>query len=192
MTKKNPFESKYDLSSKFKNASGVYYLQKLFIDFTTEERGTAIYCLTPNDHPSGKYPSLHRLYLETEDPTEWNFAQKYFDSWDHWVMVSNSAKVKPYVEKWRTELELKLRAKALKEIIDVADATNGAKNYYEANKFLVTGGWLSGEEKKEAAKRGRPSKEDIKSRAVREFIEGGEQVDTDLQRLEKYRAKAPN
>lgn len=177
----------HNYESKFTNRQNSYYINKLFIEFSNDRDPVTIYSLGPKDHKNPKYTNLHKAYLEMEDVTEWNFANKYFANWDHWVMICNSSTLKPYVEKWRKELEIKLRSRALQEIIMVAQ--DGGNRSFEANKFLVGSGWMSQDEKKEAAKRGRPTKESIKSQAVREFIEDGERIESDLKRLEEYRGR---
>lgn len=186
-TSKFPVSS-YDHGSKFTNRQGSYYISSLFVDLVGErDDGVVMYSLNAKDHPSGKYTNLHKAYLEMEDATEWEFAFKYFANWDHWVMICNSPKISPFVEKWRRELEVKLRSRALKEIVQVAQ--EGGNRSFEANKFLVGTGWVSAEDKRQDAKtkRGRPTKESIKDKAVREFIENGEQVDKDLAKLMEHR-----
>lgn len=175
----------YDKSSEFTNASGAYLLTSLFVDFGRNHEG-ARYCLGPKDHPSGKYINLHKAYLDMEDATEWDFAHKYFANWEHWTMICNSPRIAPYIENWRRELEIKLRSRALKEIVNVAQ--EGGNRAFEANKFLVSSGWLSADEKKETKKRGRPTKESVKNKAVREFIEHGEQIDEDFAKLMDYKS----
>lgn len=175
-----------DYSSKFTNAKGVFLTKSLFVDFSYNgNTDQCLYTLRSYDDPRG-YPSLKRLYLESNDPTEYEFATKYFAGWDHWQLLLKTSFISSEIDSWRKELELKLRASALKEIINTADPLSGARNYYEANKFLVTGGWLNNEEKKEAAKRGRPSKNDIRQKAVAEFVENAEQLEADLRRLSNY------
>lgn len=183
-----------DYSSKFTNSRGVYLTKALFVDFvfTGGDTSQCLYTLRPFDDPRG-FPSLGRLYLEAEDLTEYEFATKYFANWEHWQLVVNTTFMRDIIDTWRKELELRIRAKALREIIQTADPLNGSRNYYEANKFLVTGGWLNGEEKKEAAKRGRPRKDEIRQKAVAEFVENAEQLESDLRRLASYeKNKSPN
>lgn len=179
--------------SKYVNSRGVYYIKSLFIDLCSGvDKDACLYTLKSYDDQRG-YPSLGRLYVEMGDLTEYEFANKYFANWEHWQIVSKSPSIQEHVERWRKELELKIRSRALRELIDIADPTTGSRNHYEANKFLVSGGWLTGEEKKEAAKRGRPSKASIKEKAISEFMEVTEQVENDLERLHKFtKARMPS
>ena len=145
----------------FRAANGVRYLEGLFFEKNRmEDRQGCHYTLKDRDHQG--FPSLYRLYMEKEDLTEWGFAQAYLDGWEHWDILCNCLWFKPYVERWRKELELKIKGRALSNIRQVAiDETN--KNSYYANKLLLEGGWKDKESS--AQKRGRPSKDEIKKEA---------------------------
>jgi hypothetical protein len=120
------------------------------------------------------YASLYRLYLGHLDPTEYDFANTHLGGWDHWQRLLECDWFQPYVERWRTELELKLKAKAFKEIREEAEA--GTKNSFSANKWLIANGWAPN-------RRGRPSKSEIKAQAV-QIAQGDHRVAEDLKRLE--------
>lgn len=100
---------------------------------------------------------LKEEYLEAEDVTEYLFATesdvldggKKGDKWKHWQMICKSPYCKNDIERWREELEIKLRAKALREIIKTARSEKG----FQAQKYLADKGW--------SQKRGRPSKEEV-------------------------------
>lgn len=144
--------------SMFRNASGVLYTKALFVETASyEDRTHIMYTLRNKDHE--KYPSLYKLYMEMEDVLEYDFANKYFEGWEHWLKITENQIVKEYVEQWRRELEIKLRAKALNEIRKVAK--EGGRNSYEANKLLLDGKWKSKEEDHKSNHRGRPKKEEI-------------------------------
>lgn len=133
--------------------------------------------------PNGRtIPSLKRLYLEMMDPTEYDFATKYFPEggWAQWEAVAECRVAKEHVAQWRRELEVKLRAKALKEIITVAD--EGGKSAYDANKYLLSGQWRPQKEV-EAGKRGRPSKEEIKQ-ATKIQVDLDKRLEEDFKRLQ--------
>lgn len=120
------------------------FLENGYTDF-------AIYTLKDDDMKrKGKtLPSIKRLYLEMEDTTEYLFATEYFLGWQHWKRICNNKLMKDTVEGWREELELKLRAKGLKQAIGHAEGGN-----FQAAKWLSDRGW-----EKRAA--GRPSKEEV-------------------------------
>lgn len=163
----------------FRNASGALYTRGLFLETSYElspEDRKCIYTLKDKDHQGLR--SLYRLYMSCSDPTEWDFAELYLDGWYHWELLCNAEWFKSYVERWRKEKEIKLRSSALKKVREVAQSEEH-KSYYEANKFLLQGGWKP---KEPGSQRGRPSKEEIKAAAV-EASEAQQRISTDLERL---------
>lgn len=149
------------LNPKFRAANGQYLTSGLFLETDKGAEGNKpLYTLKPYDHKG--LPSLKRLYLEAEDPTEFDFACTYLEDYAHWERLCNTAYFRPHVEQWRKELALKLKSRALKAIIK--DAVDGK---YDANKFLVANGWI---EKNEPGKaqRGRPSKSEVKEELARQ------------------------
>jgi hypothetical protein len=88
------------------------------------------------------YISMRRLYLEMGDPTEYEFAIEVLGSWDHWLRLCNAPSVRENIDRWREELETKLRAQAVKSMIETA-TTAGAKGTTAA-KWLATAGWKEG------------------------------------------------
>jgi len=137
--------------------NGVYLTRRLFREWYGRE---APYCLSRKDKPGT--PSLYRLYMECNDATEYEFAIKHLAGWEHWQILCNCNWFQSHLKKWRHELEVKLRSEAMKAI--VLEGKSGGKNAFSANKFLVTRGYLTEEEKKG---RGRPSKEEINREASR-------------------------
>ncbi len=82
-------------------------------------------------------------------------------------MVAKATWFKPYIEKWREELELRIRSKALASVLEVAN-DRYSKFQYEANKYLLSGQWKPSAGKEAV---GRPSKEKIKEEAQKLFQE---------------------
>lgn len=123
--------------------------QSLFLEMGYTSN--AIYTLKDVDYTyKGKlYPSAKRLYLELGDPTEYEFATKYFLGWDHWQRICANKLVSEHIMKWRDELEVKLRSQAVRMNIEAAKNGN-----YQAAKWLADRGWLT-----RAA--GRPSKAEV-------------------------------
>lgn len=109
---------------------------------------------------SGKFTleELKEKFLEKEDPTEYFFAVDILGSWETWKELRSFKLVRTEIEKWRDELEVKLRAKSFMALLEEArDKTS--RNSYDANKMIVKEGWKLPEA---SMGRGRPSKEDIK------------------------------
>lgn len=159
--------------SQFKNNSGTFLTKSLFLETSYEDRSSVQFTLKDQDHDG--YRSLYRLYMESDDPTEILFAEEHLGGWAHWEGIKDASWFKPYITRWRYELELRLRAKALRAIRQVANDTYH-KQVLEANKFLLTGNW-----KGEAPRgKGRPSKEQIKEEANAYFQE----TQDDLNRIQ--------
>lgn len=174
------FGDNIDRSTKFRNASGKLATESLFLERWRPTDVEPLYSLRDEDYDyKGKvYPSLKKLYLAEEDLTEYEFANKYFESWEHWQMVVQATWFKEYIDLWRTELELKLKAEALRSIIE--QARIGGSNSYDAKKYLISKGWIQKEA--EASRRGRPTKAEIARRAAEEVF-ADQQIQADLKRL---------
>lgn len=142
------------------------YTKQLFYEMA-DNPDQAVYTL--KDRDTDKYLSLYRLYMEEEDPTEFSFANKHLDGHEHWEMLCRNNWFKPYVNRWRAELELKIRAKALKNLIELSKGSD-PKSQADASKFLLTRNWRGPTE----SKVGRPSREAIKQEAIRLFEESSE------------------
>lgn len=124
----------------------------------------AVYTLKEIDHVyNGKcYPSIKRLYLEMEDPTEYDFAVTYFLGWKHWNRICANKLLLKHIEEWREELELKLRSRAIRQAMQAAASSGGN---FQAAKWLADRGWAN----KGA---GRPSKDEVEREArIREQID---------------------
>ena len=134
----------------------------------------AVYTLKEDDYEyKGKtYPSLKRLFVEFEDPTEYEFSKKYLLGWQQWKKICKNQSLAKHIEEWREELELKIRSQAVRDMIDMS-ADSGS---FQAAKFLSDRGW-----DKRAA--GRPSKKDVKrEQRVQERI--SDEFSADLARLQ--------
>ena len=162
--------------SQWKNEKNKWLTNALFLEtcvigdrtnirFTLQEEDVTVDGVT--------YPSLKRLYMEMEDPTEYLFAREYLGGWKHWKVLATAARLRDHVTEWREELEVLLRAKG---IINVrSQAYNGN---YNASKWLADKGW----EPKQAAKRGAPSTEE-KMAAVRKAAKVVDIVDHHFDRM---------
>ena len=161
--------------SKFRTTTNQPLIKQLFYEecYGQDEK-LAVYTLKDWDHEG--YPSLYRLYMETADLTEYTFAETYLDGWAHWERLTQATWFKPFVARWRAELELKLRAQALNRIRKVAE-TEEHKSAYEANKYLLSGSW-----KPPGHSKGRPSKDQIKAEATK-IAEQEKQLELDAERI---------
>lgn len=115
----------------------------------------AIYSLKDYDceYKGKTYPSIRKLYMEMCDPTEYEFATKYFLNWDHWKRITENKLLMSYIQEWRDELEVKLRSRAVK--LTIANAEGGN---YQAAKWLADRGWNT-------RGAGRPTKGEVERQA---------------------------
>lgn len=161
-------------------ATGNFYTQSLFLELSYQDTSKAIYTLKDDDHEynGNTYKSIKKLYLEIADPTEYAFAEQCFANWRHWKRISeNTGLLKPYIQEWRDELEIKLRSQAIKSIAIEASSDN--KGALQAAKWLADKGWI---EKKGA---GRPTKEAVEGeRKHRAAVK--QQVEDDLERITQH------
>lgn len=162
--------------SKLVDSMGRPITQSLFLEIGYSEY--AVYTLKEYDHEyKGKvYPSLKALYLKEEDPTEYVFASKYLLGWQHWKRLCENKQIAKHIEEWREELELKIRSRAVQDMMNLCASENGN---FSAAKFLADRGW----EKRGA---GRPSKAE-KERHTRIEEKITEEFDADVKRLSDYR-----
>ena len=130
----DPFAKKENADNKFKNNRGMFLTASLFIEHNYDY-SLAVYSWGDRDfkNDKGEFPSLKRLYLEMADVTEYEFASTYLDGWRHWKTLLESPACRKHIDEWREELELKLRAQGLRQMIDMAQ--NEEKPSFQAAKY---------------------------------------------------------
>jgi hypothetical protein len=105
------------------------------------------------------------------DPTEYDFANKYFEDFEHWELVANSPFLADHVASWRKELKIRIKSEAYKQIAQ--EAFMGGRNSFQANKYLYEGSTPA-----KATKAERQAQEEIESLASDD-----KQLTADLVRL---------
>lgn len=137
----------------------------------TNDNEFAIFTMDRNDRViNGKtYFSLHKLYIDIGDPTEYDFAMKVFGSWQIWERFCGNNMFSKDINNWRFELEVKIRSTAVKQI--VKNSKEGIKGQ-SAAKFLSDGGW----DNTPLSKKKKARNEDIKDRIHDELSEIEESI----------------
>ena len=126
-----------------------------------------IFTLKEEDHKG--LPSLYRLYMETEDPTEFKFAEAHLGGWTHWKSFKDAKWFKPHIEAWRAELKVRMESKRYHEMKRVqSEAEYNSPQYIQATKWLAE---RYGEAPAKPVKRGRPSKDEVKGHLKQEAQE---------------------
>lgn len=164
--------------SRFLDSMGRPITQSLFLEIGYSDM--AVYTLKDWDHTykGVVFPSLKRLYLLEEDPTEYAFAEKHLLGWQHWKRLCENKVVRKHIDEWREELELKIRSQAIRDMMNLCATENGN---FSAAKFLADRGW----EKRGA---GRPSKaEKERQDRIQDRIE--QEFAADVARLADFRNK---
>lgn len=127
--------------SMFKNSGGKWLSTGLFYETAYPELSNVVYCLKGEDRelPDGrKIKSLRKIYVSLDDPTEYRVATEYLGGWEHWKVLLNSPVIRSHIDEWREELEMKLRAQGLKQIVAAAAEDKA----FQAAKYLADKGWL--------------------------------------------------
>lgn len=162
----------------FKADNGRWITQALFFERThncTNGRPYAVYTLKDEDHvdkDGRKYKSLKKLFLETNDPTEYTFACTHLGGWGHWKELQASNEIAPFIEEWREERDIALVSMGVVKLVKMAQDKEGN---YQAAKYLADKGWVHNP-------RGRPDAASIKKEA-RRIAETKRRVNNDLERL---------
>ena len=157
-----------------KDKMGRYRTQSLFVEYR-HGSGEPIFTLKPYDKEVNgvKYESLMQIYLSYGDVTEYEFAIAVFGSWAHWQKICRNGVISPFIELWREELELKIRAEAIRTVRAIStDPKN--KGGLGAAKWLADRGWDK--------KPGRPSKVAVK-RELKIAANLTEELDDDYARI---------
>lgn len=152
-----------------KDRLGRYRTQSLFWEYRKAnliEDYPPIFTIKDRQHTVDgvTYPSLKLIYMSYEHVPgyEYDFAMDVFGSWEHWIVLSEKSLLKTLIKEWRDELEIKLRAKGIRQLIQMA-SENDPKGL-QASKFLSDRGWVQ----KDNKTRGRPSKEEIERERVQQ------------------------
>ncbi len=121
------------------------YYDTTDVIFTTKEKDIKV--------DDKVYVSLHQLYVSMvpNDPTEYDFAQRVFGSWDIWQTISKAPQIKPYVNKWRKEVEIKVKSQAIQSIAE--EMKTGGRSSFSAAKLLLEKGWLDKDNASQAKKK---------------------------------------
>jgi len=125
------------------------------------------------EHKGEMFPSLHRLYMEIADVTEYQVAIQVFGSWKGWQRQCGNPTIMEHIADWREELEIAIRSKAVEAMVKVS-SEEGSKGT-AASKYLADRGWIK-------RKAGAPSKEEKEGELKKQEAVKG-QVATDFQRL---------
>ena len=152
-----------DPDNIFKDTKNRWRTQSLFAEtISTKYSGRAdkyppLYTLRDKDYDG--LPSLHRLYIELEDPTGYLIANEYLGGWQHWLVLTRLKWFKEYLAIWQDELDVLLKVRGLRQI--VKDAGSDSKTALASAKYLANAQYKD-------RRVGRPSKAEIDAEREKE------------------------
>ena len=105
--------------NKFKGNGTKWLTEGLFLE-TSVSGEFALYTLQPWDKKQdGKhYLSIHKAFVEMCDPSEWQFANKYFDGYQHWLRVKEQKFFVPVYQAMLEEMQAKIQYTAIAKMLD--------------------------------------------------------------------------
>lgn len=137
------------MTNTFKHSKNRWLTKGLFYEASGYDIEFAQFTLDDEDKEvkGKKLLSIKRLFLSSNDPTEYEFATKHLGGWAHWKAIQGVKDLEQPIQSWRDELEVKIRSEAIRKIAEHAESDKG----YQAAKFLADRGW-------DQRKAGAPSK----------------------------------
>lgn len=79
-----------------------------------------------------------KVYIDVADPTDYQAALCLIGDWDHWNLVAESPSFRACLERWRREVEIKLRSQAILEMVKQSRSPKGT----QAAKWLAEAGFV--------------------------------------------------
>jgi len=174
--------------NKFKNKqTNSWRTRDMFVDivrnpsintdnFSEEE---CLYWLEDRQDQEDSRPVLRELFIELGDYTGYKLAKEYLGGYPHLERLLKCAWFAKCFNKWKEELFINTKAKALEKIVEISQ-TEGA-SALAASKYLANGEYLEGLE----TKRGRPSKEELKGELKRQ-VEAVSSTNEDFKRMTAF------
>lgn len=162
-------------NNPMKDIRGAWRLGSLFYEYS-KDGYAPLWTICDTDRKVGDitYPSLKCIYMSYEHTpgSEYEFATEVIGSWVHWERLVKSPLIRDVLQQWRDELEVKIRANAIKGIIKTSVGDSSAS--------ATAAKWLA--EKGYAPKRGRPSKAE-KAGHLKQEERVNKEIQDDMERI---------
>lgn len=108
-------------------------------------------------------------------PIVFSFAETVFGQWEIWETIKSSPFLKTFVAKWKREVEIKIKSKAIKAIHEEME-TNG-RSSFTAAKLLLERGWIEPEKVQDIKTRKRKEEEKLlDDEAIKSFNEDADRL----------------
>lgn len=138
----------------YKSQTGGWYTRSLFWDTWSNMAISQRHCepkFTFNSDRPGMV-NCKKTFVALGDPTGYQWAMKYLESYDHWIALNKAPWFQEQVEIWVNELNQKLKSEAIQRIQRIAEESTNETQALAASKYLA-------ERAYDKSKAGRPSKE---------------------------------
>lgn len=119
--------------------------------------------------------SVRQMYMDAADLSDYEFAMELVGAWEHWEVIRDSSWFKPYHERYRAELEAKIRSQAINRYAQAAKAGDPG-----ALKWFADKAWNKGSDEKRG--KGRPSKAE-KERKLTEMVQSDRDAEAAIRRM---------
>lgn len=140
---------------QLKTSNGIIRTKSLFYELSYHDPEYAIFTTKEHDieFQGRRMLSLQQLYVAMvpNDPTEYEFAQTVFGSWEVWDKIQRAPQIAPFVKKWRNEVEIKVKSQAIQAIAE--EMKTGGRSSFSAAKLLLEKGWLDKDNASQAKKK---------------------------------------
>ncbi len=141
--------------SQLKGPNGKCRTKSLFYELSYYDTTDVIFTTKEQDITvkDKLYVSLQQLFINMvpNDPTEYEFAQAVFGSWDVWKTISEAPQLRPHVNQWRKEVVVKIKSQANQSIAE--EMKTGGRSSFSAAKLLLDKGWLDNDTASQAKKK---------------------------------------
>ena len=140
---------------QLKTSNGITRTKSLFYELSYHDPECAIFTTKEKDiEVNGRtMVSLQQLYVAMvpNDPTEYEFAQAVFGSWDVWEKIKKAPQLSVFIKKWQNEVEVKVKSQAIQAI--AMEMKEGGRSSFSAAKLLLEKGWLDKDNASQAKKK---------------------------------------
>lgn len=162
----------------YKSHSGMWLTGALFKErMVTTPADRMVY--QPVFSFEGDWPGLincRKTFVELMDPTGYQWAVIYLDSWQHFEVLVKTSWFPKELEKWVNEINVKLEAETIRTARSIA-ADESDRNRLTAARFLHS---LTKPEAK--PKRGRPSQAEVAAELQKE-VQANSEFAQDMERM---------
>lgn len=156
----------------YRASNGIWRTSSLFYERNADPNQISVFSL--HEDREGLI-NARKTYVELEDPTGYQWAMKYLDSWTHMQKLMRLPWFIEAKESWDEELFFKLRSEAISKIKEIGEGESSLA--LSAQKYLAERGW-----EKTESKRGRPTKTEVKGELKRQ-AQLLEVEDEDMERI---------